>query len=70
MTLFPALLCFLRALFTPRLELVVENLALRQQLAILHRTAKLPKLRPHDRFREECAPFWIKVQIYDAMTGA
>lgn len=24
----------------------------------------------HDRFREECAPFWVKVQIYDAMTGA
>lgn len=24
----------------------------------------------HDRFREECALFWIKVQIYDAMTGA
>ena len=22
----------------------------------------------HDRFREECAPFWSKVQIYDAIT--
>jgi hypothetical protein len=34
-------LTFLRALFTTRLELVAENLALRQQLAILNRTAKL-----------------------------
>jgi putative transposase len=49
MNLFPALLSGLRALFTPRLELVAENLALRQQLAILHRTAKLPRLRPQDR---------------------
>ena len=49
MSLFPALLSVLRALFTPRLELVAENLALRRQLAILHRTAKLPKLRPQDR---------------------
>jgi len=46
MSLFPALFSVLRALFTSRLELVAENLALRQQLAILHRTAKLPKLRP------------------------
>lgn len=46
MSLFPALLSFLRALFTPRLELAAENLALRQQLAILNRTAKLPKLQP------------------------
>lgn len=23
----------------------------------------------HDRFRDECAPFWTKVQIYDAITG-
>src|SRR5262245_19337469 len=49
MSLFPALLSVLRALFTPRLELVAENLALRRQLTILHRTAKLPKLRPQDR---------------------
>jgi putative transposase len=49
MTFFYTLSSFLRALFTPRLELVAENLALRQQLAILNRTAKLPKLRPQDR---------------------
>jgi putative transposase len=49
MSLFPVLLFFLRALFTQRLELAAENLALRQQLAILNRTAKLPKLRPQDR---------------------
>jgi hypothetical protein len=23
----------------------------------------------HDKFRDECALFWIKVQIYDAVTG-
>jgi len=40
------MLSVLRALFTSRLELVVENHALRQQLSILHRTAKQPKFRP------------------------
>jgi hypothetical protein len=42
MCLFPALLSGLRALFTPRLQLVAENLALRQQPAILNRVAMLP----------------------------
>src|SRR6185436_11509229 len=51
MSLIPALLTLLRALFTPRLELAAENLALRQPLAILNRTAKLPKLRPQNRLR-------------------
>ena len=59
MNLFPALLTLLRALFTPRLELVAENLALRQQLAMLNRTAKLPKLRPQDRlFWTTLARLW------------
>src|SRR3569832_1659243 len=49
MRLFPTLFTFLRAVFAPRLKLAAENLALRQRLAILHRTAKLPKLRPQDR---------------------
>lgn len=49
MSLFPALFSVLRALFIPRLELTAENLALRQQLAVLHPTAKPPKLRPQDR---------------------
>jgi putative transposase len=40
-------------LFSPRLKLVAENLALRQQLAVLNRTAKRPKLRSFDRL------FWV-----------
>ncbi len=40
------LLC---ALFQGRLELAAENIALRQQLAILQRTAKRPRLRLRDR---------------------
>jgi putative transposase len=39
----------LRALFTPRLAMAVENLALRQQLAVLQHSSKRPKLRPRDR---------------------
>jgi len=31
---------FLRSLFVPRLKLAVENLALRQQLAVLQRLSK------------------------------
>ena len=45
----PYLLSFLRAQSAPRIELVAENIALRQQRAILNRTTKLPKLRPQDR---------------------
>ena len=44
---------FLFALFQSRLELAAENLALRQQLAILQRTARRPKLRQRDRI------FWV-----------
>ena len=40
------LLC--RSLCVSRNHLVVENLALRQQLAVLSRTAKRPRLRPRD----------------------
>lgn len=37
------------AAFKPRASLVMENLALRQQLAILRRATPRPKLRPVDR---------------------
>jgi len=37
----------------PRASLVAENLALRQQLAVLRRTVRRPQLRPVDR------AFWI-----------
>ncbi len=44
-----ALAIFLRASLVPRVELAAENLALRQQLAVLQHSAKRPKLRPRDR---------------------
>ena len=49
MTLFPLLFSLARSFFAPRLELMAEILALRQQLAILNRTANLPSLRFQDR---------------------
>ena len=43
----------LRAGFRPRADLVIENLALRQQLAVLQRNSKRPRLRNLDR------AFWL-----------
>jgi hypothetical protein len=43
----------LRSLLVPRLVLVTENLALRQQLVVLRRSANRPRLRHRDRL------FWI-----------
>ncbi len=40
---------FLRGVLRDRTELAAENLALRQQLAILERTTKRPRLRKRDR---------------------
>jgi len=40
---------FLRALLVPKVHLAYENLALRQQLAVLNQASKRPKLRPRDR---------------------
>ena len=42
-----------RLLFRSRLELVVENLALRQQLAVFKQKRSRPRLRPADRY------FWL-----------
>ena|SRR5215475_7791294 len=53
MALFPLLIFLARSLFASPLELMAEILALRQQLAILNRTAKRPILRSQDRL------FWI-----------
>lgn len=53
MSVFSALYQLLRALLKPRLVLVTENLALRQQLLVLHRSSKRPRLRHRDRL------FWI-----------
>jgi len=44
---------FLRALVVRKCRLAVENLALRQQLAIYNQSIKRPKLRPRDRV------FWV-----------
>jgi transposase InsO family protein len=44
---------FLRGILASRLSLATENLALRQQLAVLHRRTPSPRLRWHDRF------FWL-----------
>jgi len=42
-------LAFLRGLFASRASLVAENLAFRQQLLVLQRSVKRPKLRKCDR---------------------
>jgi hypothetical protein len=48
MSVFSALYQLLRALLKPRLSLVTENLALRQQLVILRRNTSRPGLRNRD----------------------
>ena len=52
-TLLQAIVGSLVAALRPRASLVAENLALRQQLAILHRATPRPQLRPIDR------GFWV-----------
>ena len=53
MNLVLALLGGLRAALGARTDLVLENLALRQQLALLRRRSKRPRFGPLDRL------FWI-----------
>src|SRR5260370_3481051 len=48
-----ALYQLLRGLLVPRLVLVTENLALRQQLLVPHRSSNRPRFRHRDRL------FWI-----------
>ncbi len=48
MFFFSALYQLLRGLLVPRLVLVTENLALRQQLLVLRRSTKRPRLRYRD----------------------
>jgi len=40
---------FVHALFARKADLVAENLALRQQLIVLHRKTRRPRLKPQDR---------------------
>src|SRR4029077_13383634 len=53
MFILSALYQILRGLLVPRLILVTENLALRQQLLVLHRSSTRPRLCRRDRL------FWI-----------
>ncbi len=48
-----ASMLFLRAMLISKVLLALENLALRQQLAVSHQSGKRPKLRPRDRV------FWV-----------
>ncbi len=48
-----ASMLFLRAMLISKVLLALENLALRQQLAVRHQSGKRPKLRPRDRV------FWV-----------
>jgi hypothetical protein len=44
---------FLRAYLIPRTAIAAENLALRQQLGVLQRSVRRPRLRQRDRI------FWV-----------
>jgi len=46
MSILTAVTLFLRAMLTAKIHLAVENLALRQQLAVCRQSVKRPKLRP------------------------
>ena len=66
--LLKALLGALLAAMRPRAGLVAENLALRQQLAVLHRATPRPRLRPIDRafwaILSQAWSRWADVLIY------
>ena len=49
MGLVDAFMVVVRAAFVSRTQLAVENLALRQQLAVLRRSVKRPRVRRRDR---------------------
>ncbi len=58
MSVLRAIFLILRGLLRSRAALALENLALRQQLAVLRRTTRRPKLRPWDRL------FWVLLRRY------
>ena len=58
-----ALFLLIRSLIVPRTSLVAENLALRQQLAILNRKIHLPQLHQRDRF------FWAPLATLGELAG-
>jgi hypothetical protein len=64
-TLAGAIIAYLRAFFVPRHKLVLEAVALRQQLAVVKRKQPHPKLDPHDRW------FWIVLRrLWDRWSEA
>ncbi len=58
MSLIRAVWCILRLFRLPPSQLVLENLALRQQLAVLSRQRPRPTLRRRDRFFWLCLSKW------------
>jgi hypothetical protein len=63
MVLVSALFLLIRSLILPRTALAAENLALRQQLAILNRKIHRPQLHRRDRF------FWAPLSILEELAG-
>ena len=53
MALWKVVVFFVRGLLAERASLAAENLALRQQLAVLRQSVKRPRLRRRDRV------FWV-----------
>ncbi len=53
MGLLQACVLLFRAILVPKARLAIENLALRQQVAVFKQSVKRPKLRPRDRV------FWV-----------
>ena len=53
MSILKATFLFLRGVLSDKAEVALENLALRQQLSVLQRRAKRPRLRIRDRV------FWV-----------
>ena len=57
MSILRIILLLFRVLFGDRSQLALENLALRQQLAILHHKAPRPRLRRADR------ALWVSLEM-------
>src|SRR5215470_16489149 len=63
MVLVSALFLLIRSLILPRTTLAAENLALRQQLAVLNRKTHRPQLHRRDRF------FWAPLATLEELAG-
>ncbi len=57
MSILAAIFGFVRAILRRRATLTLENLALRQQLSVLRRSVKRPRLPPRNRV------FWVWLLI-------